>query len=169
MLIFKTLLFTLIAPCTVTVAVPYLLLRWRSESFPQTWNIFSFIGLFICVAGVAIYGWCARDFILKGKGTPAPYDPPKQLVAEGFYRLSRNPMYVGVSSIVLGEALFFKSLAVFVYTLVLFCAFHLRVTLYEEPTLKRLFGESFAEYCRRVPRWLPVEKIFSGKRIDSVR
>lgn len=154
MLILKTLLFTLLAPCMVTIAVPYLLLRSRSEIFPHTWNSLNFAGFFIIVAGVAIYIWCARDFIARGKGTPAPYDPPKELVAEGLYKFTRNPMYVGISSIVLGEALFFKSIAVLVYALGLLLIFHLRVTLYEEPALKRLFGESFVQYCRRVPRWI---------------
>jgi protein-S-isoprenylcysteine O-methyltransferase Ste14 len=158
MLVIKTLLFTLLAPCTVTLAVPYLLLRSRSEIFPHTWNSLHLTGISIIAAGVAIYIWCAGDFISKGKGTPAPYDPPKALVAEGLYRFTRNPMYVGVSSIVLGEAIFFKSIAIVVYALVLLLLFHLRVTLYEEPALKRLFGESFDEYCRRVPRWIQFRK-----------
>jgi protein-S-isoprenylcysteine O-methyltransferase Ste14 len=158
MLIIKTLLFTLLAPCTVTLAVPYLLLRSRSEIFPHVWNSLNFIGISIIVAGVAIYIWCAGDFISKGKGTPAPYDPPKELVAEGLYKFTRNPMYVGVSSIVLGEALFFKSIAILVYALILLLLFHLRVTLYEEPALKRLFGKSFDDYCRRVPRWIQFRK-----------
>jgi protein-S-isoprenylcysteine O-methyltransferase Ste14 len=158
MLIIKTLLFTLLAPCTVTLAVPYLLLRSRSEIFPPVWNSLNFIGISIVGAGVAIYIWCAGDFISKGKGTPAPYDPPKELVAEGLYKFTRNPMYVGVSSIVLGEALFFKSIAILVYALILLLLFHLRVTLYEEPALKRLFGKSFDDYCRRVPRWIQFRK-----------
>lgn len=155
MLILKTLLFTLIAPCTLTLVVPFLLMRSRSEIFPKAWHSPNFIGIFILVAGVAIYIWCVSDFIAKGRGTPAPYDPPKKLVVNGLYRFMRNPMYVGVSSIVLGEALFFKSIALSVYAVVLLFGFHLRVTLYEEPTLKRLFGESFDRYCSRVPRWIP--------------
>jgi protein-S-isoprenylcysteine O-methyltransferase Ste14 len=154
MLILKTLFCTLIAPCSLTVAVPYLLLSSRSAISPKTINRLNDIGILIIVAGVAIYIWCAWDFISKGKGTPAPYDPPKKLVANDLYGFMRNPIYVGVSSIILGEACFFQSIAVFVSALVLLLAFHLRVTLSEEPTLKRLFGESFGEYCRRVPRWI---------------
>jgi protein-S-isoprenylcysteine O-methyltransferase Ste14 len=158
MLVLKTLLFTLLAPCTVTLAVPYLLLPSRSEIFPHTWNPLNLTGISIIVAGVAIYSWCAGDFISKGKGTPAPYDPPKELVARGLYGFTRNPMYMSVSSIVLGEAAFFKSLAILGYALALLLLFHLRVTLYEEPALKRLFGESFDAYCKRVPRWIQFRK-----------
>jgi protein-S-isoprenylcysteine O-methyltransferase Ste14 len=158
MLILRTLLFTLLAPCTVTIVAPYLLLRWRHEIFPQAWNILTLSGIVITIAGVAIYIWCAGDFISKGKGTPAPYDPPKALVAEGLYKYTRNPMYIGILSIVGGEALFFQSLTLVLYAAALLLLFHLRVTLYEEPTLKRLFGESFNDYCRRVPRWLSIHK-----------
>jgi protein-S-isoprenylcysteine O-methyltransferase Ste14 len=158
MLILKTLLFTLLAPCMVTLAVPYLLLGSGADFFPQLWNSLHLAGIFIFVAGVAIYIWCAGDFISKGKGTPAPYDPPKALVAQGLYRFTRNPMYMGVLAIVAGEALFFTSIALVVYALALLVLFHLRVTLYEEPALKRLFGESFDDYCRRVPRWLAFHK-----------
>jgi protein-S-isoprenylcysteine O-methyltransferase Ste14 len=158
MLIVKTLLFTLLAPCMVTLAVPYLLLRSRAEIFPQLWNSLHLAGIVFFVAGVAVYIWCAGDFISKGNGTPAPYDPPKALVAGGLYRFTRNPMYIGVLTVVAGEALFFKSLALVIYALALLLLFHLRVTLYEEPALKRLFGESFDDYCRRVPRWLAFHK-----------
>jgi protein-S-isoprenylcysteine O-methyltransferase Ste14 len=158
MLILKTLLFTLLAPCMVTMAVPYLFLGSRTEIFPQVWNSLHLAGIFTIVAGVAIYIWCAGDFISKGKGTPAPYDPPKALVAQGLYRFTRNPMYIGVLTMVAGEALFFKSTALLIYTLALLLLFHLRVTLYEEPALKSLFGESFDAYCGRVPRWLSFHK-----------
>jgi protein-S-isoprenylcysteine O-methyltransferase Ste14 len=158
MLILKTLLFTLLAPCMVTLAVPYLLLRSRGEIFPKAWNSLHLTGIFIIVAGVAIYIWCAGDFISKGKGTPAPYDPPQALVAQGLYRFTRNPMYIGILTMIAGEALFFKSIALVMYATALLLLFHLRVTLYEEPALKRLFGESFDDYCRRVPRWLGFHK-----------
>lgn len=158
MLIFKTLLFTLLAPCMVALAAPYLLIRWSEGIFPQAWNSLKLAGIFIFVAGVAIYIWCAGDFISKGKGTPAPYDPSKALVAQGLYRFTRNPMYIGVLTVIAGEALFFKSIALVIYALAVWLLFHLRVTLYEEPTLKTLFGESFDDYCRRVPRWLALHK-----------
>jgi protein-S-isoprenylcysteine O-methyltransferase Ste14 len=105
--------------------------------------------------GTAIYFWCAWDFTFAGRGTPAPIDPPKELVVRGLYRYVRNPMYVGILSILLGEALLFASWRLFEYTAVVFIFFFLFVTLYEEPILRQKFGESYRRYCESVPRWIP--------------
>jgi protein-S-isoprenylcysteine O-methyltransferase Ste14 len=149
----KTLLFTILVPGTVTVLVPYLLLpAGGGYSRAELWN---FLGLIAIVFGAAIYFWCARDFTFTGKGTPAPYDPPKVMVARGLYRIVRNPMYVGVSLVLLGEALFFASSKLFIYGLLVLLGFHLRVICYEEPTLRKKFGENYSGYCRQVPRWIP--------------
>jgi protein-S-isoprenylcysteine O-methyltransferase Ste14 len=154
MLVLKTLFFTVIAPGTLTILLPWLILPPQT-GLPDEVNFFSFLGFFLILAGVASYCWCAWEFIATGKGTPAPYDPPRALVARGLYRMVRNPMYVGVSAIIVGEAALFKSIALLVYAAVAMLAFHLRVIYYEEPTLKRLFGDSWEEYRRRVPRWIP--------------
>lgn len=158
MLILKTLLFTILAPCTLTLLVPYTLLSSRRELMPPQWGVANYAGSVLAATGVAIYLWCAWDFIKKGRGTPAPYDPPKELVVSGLYRYTRNPIYVGVTGIVVGEAVFFKAVALLVYAGVLLVGFHLRVVYYEEPTLKRLFGDSWERYKARVHRWLPVAK-----------
>src|SRR5262249_16143972 len=126
-LFLKTLFFTLIAPCTVTVVVPYLLLPSPNSIMPQSWQFSHFIGSIVILSGVAIYLWCVWDFMTKGKGTPAPYDPPKFLVKGGLYQYTRNPMYVGITTIITGEAIFFKSIVLLVYALILLLAFHLRV------------------------------------------
>lgn len=97
--------------------------------------------------GASIYFWCAWDFTFAGRGTPAPIDPPKKLVVRGLYRYVRNPMYVGVFSILLGEALFFESQRLLVYAAVVFFFFYLFVILYEEPILRQKFGESYQKYC----------------------
>jgi protein-S-isoprenylcysteine O-methyltransferase Ste14 len=115
-----------------------------------------FLGLLPILLGIAIYLWCAWDFTFTGRGTPAPIDPPKELVVRGLYRYTRNPMYVGVLSILLGEALIFGSKRLFEYTAVVFGFFYLFVLLYEEPILRQKFGESYQAYCRAVPRWLPL-------------
>jgi protein-S-isoprenylcysteine O-methyltransferase Ste14 len=99
--------------------------------------------------------WCAWDFTFAGRGTPAPIDPPKELVVQGLYRYVRNPMYVGILSILLGEALLFASWSLFGYAAVVFILFFLFVVLYEEPILMRKFGESYLQYCKNVPRWIP--------------
>ncbi|MEW6131084.1 MAG: isoprenylcysteine carboxylmethyltransferase family protein [Acidobacteriota bacterium] len=158
MLYLKSLFFTIIAPGSLTLLIPFFILRSRANLFPAVWNGFNYVGILIMVTGITIYFWCVGEFISSGKGTPAPYDPPKYLVAQGLYQYSRNPMYVGVSSIILGEAVFFKSVWMIMYILVVLLAFHLRIIYYEEPTLKKLFGASFDEYCRRVPRWIGLTK-----------
>src|SRR5262245_44515966 len=160
-LILKTLFFTLIAPCVVTVVAPYLLLPSPTNLLPQGWQWSHFAGLLLLAVGLGIYLWCAWEFITKGQGTPAPYDPPRFLVKGGLYRFTRNPMYVGMTTILFGEACFFKSTALLVYALILLLGFHLRIIYYEEPTLRRLFGEAFEKYCKRVPRWIPLR--FSTK------
>jgi protein-S-isoprenylcysteine O-methyltransferase Ste14 len=86
---------------------------------------------------------------------PCPIDPPKELVVKGLYRYVRNPMYVGILLIIIGEAIFFEGGLLALYTLVVFLVTHTFVILYEEPTLQRLFGESYKWYRREVGRWLP--------------
>ena len=92
---------------------------------------------------------------MTGRGTPAPIDPPKELVARGLYRYVRNPMYVGVMSILVGEALIFASRTLVWYAVTVFIGFNLFVLLYEEPTLRHKFGAAYERYCAAVPRWLP--------------
>jgi protein-S-isoprenylcysteine O-methyltransferase Ste14 len=106
-------------------------------------------------AGFAIYLWCAWDFAVAGRGTPMIFDPPKRLVARGLYRFVRNPMYCGVLLMVLGQAVLFESTATVVYALVAGLFFHAFVVLYEEPALRRKFGESYQQYRNSVPRWIP--------------
>jgi protein-S-isoprenylcysteine O-methyltransferase Ste14 len=112
--------------------------------------------------GAAGLAWCAWDFAKKGEGTPAPIDAPKKLVVSGLYRYVRNPMYVSALMILLGQFLWLGSRWVFAYMLFMFTAFHLFITNYEEPGLKRLFGAQFERYARAVPRWLPRFKPFSA-------
>jgi protein-S-isoprenylcysteine O-methyltransferase Ste14 len=94
-------------------------------------------------------------FVGEGQGTPAPIAPTKHLVVGGPFRRVRNPGYIGVLSMVLGQGLFFGSAPVVAYAALLAVGFHLFVVLYEEPTLRRQFGEEYEAYCRRVPRWVP--------------
>ncbi len=146
----KTLLFTFIAPGTVTVLLPYLIVS-RTEAWPI--GPFQYAGLPVLVAGVATYAWCAWSFAIKGLGTPAPIDPPKKLVVEGLYRYTRNPMYVGVLTILAGEVIWFVSPMLLVYAGVIACLFNAFVRLYEEPKLLDLFGGQYTAYRKEVPRW----------------
>lgn len=148
----KTLVFTVFVPGTVTVVVPYSMLHRGALSGLGPLRL---LGLIPTLTGAAGYLWCAWNFAFVGGGTPAPIDPPKTLVVRGLYRLVRNPMYLAVGSIILGEAIVFWSEALLIYGLFLCLAFHLFVIFYEEPTLRKQFGTSYEEYCKAVARWVP--------------
>ena len=152
---FKTLIFTILVPGTVTVLIPFGLHSWRVALPRPELGMFSLVGLVPIAGGVVLYLWCAGAFAFIGRGTPAPIDPPKTLVVRGPYRFVRNAMYVGVWSVLIGEAVFFESSILLLYAVLVLIVFNLFVRLYEEPTLRRQFGNSYDEYCRAVPRWIP--------------
>ena len=155
MILIKTVIFTFVVPGTVTILIPFWLLSQRTAPMPLQIGVFRYLGVVPVLLGSSIYLWCAWDFTFAGRGTPAPIDPPKELVVRGLYRYVRNPMYVGVVSILFGEALFFDSVRLFEYAAIAFSFFYLFVILYEEPVLKQKFGESYERYLQTVPRWLP--------------
>lgn len=144
----RTLLFTVFVPGTVTLVFPWLILGGHTESAQWWWA-----GLILLLPGILIYAKCAWDFTFTGRGTPGPWDPPRALVSIGLYRFSRNPMYAGVVSILLGEVVYFGSLRLALYSAAVALGFHLRVVLYEERVLRRKFGDDYDAYCARVPRW----------------
>ena len=111
------------------------------------------LGLVPLVAGTVALFWCVRDFYISGKGTLAPWSPPTHLVRVGLYRYTRNPMYVAVTLILIGWAVAFGLPGLFVYTIIVAVAFHLRVVFAEEPWLSRTYGAEWQEYADRVPRW----------------
>jgi protein-S-isoprenylcysteine O-methyltransferase Ste14 len=106
--------------------------------------------------GIIVLMWCVREFYVAGRGTLAPWAPPQELVVSGLYRVSRNPMYVGVLLILWGWAIGFRSWPLAAYAVVVMLAFHLRVVLHEEPWLARTHGEKWMSYKTQVPRWLGV-------------
>lgn len=150
-LLFKNLLFTLLLPGTVAVYLPLLIAG--GSDVASGWRLNVAILLF--VAGGAIYAWCIWDFASFGRGTPAPIDAPKKLVVRGLYRYSRNPMYVGVLSVILGWTVLYGSGWLALYAAVVATVFHLFILLYEEPHLRKLFGGQYEGYCSQVGRWLP--------------
>jgi protein-S-isoprenylcysteine O-methyltransferase Ste14 len=153
MLLLKSAVFALIVPGTVVGLVPYCILSSTGHARWPELRVQLFLGLIVFLLGAATALSSVLRFATHGKGTPAPIDPPKYLVEGGTYRFTRNPMYVGVVSMVLGEALAFASGWLLLYGLLLFCLFHSFVVLYEEPTLRRLFGASYEDFCKQVPRW----------------
>jgi protein-S-isoprenylcysteine O-methyltransferase Ste14/pimeloyl-ACP methyl ester carboxylesterase len=136
-------------PGLVAFVAP-LLLEWPAVRAGR----FTLFALAPLVAGIALLLWCVRDFLVTGKGTLAPWDPPRLLVSSGPYRLSRNPMYVAVGLILFGWAAAFRSWGLVVYALIVIVAFHVRVVFGEEPWLERTHGRAWKDYAGRVPRWL---------------
>jgi protein-S-isoprenylcysteine O-methyltransferase Ste14 len=148
----KTLLFTILVPGFVTLGAPYLLLGRMPA--PTTGPL-AWLGLLCLVLGACIYFRCAWEFSVRGLGTPAPIAPTKFLVVTALHRYVRNPMYIGVLLVLLGEAALFRTSTLAEYAAFVCVAFNLFVIFYEEPTLCRQFGASYQEYCRTVPRWIP--------------
>ena len=155
----KTLLFTVLVPGTVVGLVPYWI-RAATGAAPAG-PLLRALALLPAAAGLAIYAWCALDFA-RAAGTPAPIDPPKELVVRGLYRYSRNPMYVGVLCLIAAQALYFASPGTLLYAVLLFLGFHSFVVIYEEPTLASSFGAAYQRYRESVPRWIPRFPASSG-------
>ena len=155
MLVLRSVFFTIVVPGSVAVLVPYLIVSRGGAASLGRWTPVQFLGLVPVVVGAAMLVRCIWDFAAKGRGTLAPIDPPKQLVVQGLYRYVRNPMYLGVLVLLLGQTVFFESIVLLQYTLVWFIVVHLFVVLYEEPSLRRRFGDSYERYRRSVHRWVP--------------
>ncbi|MGC1105149.1 MAG: isoprenylcysteine carboxylmethyltransferase family protein [Candidatus Acidiferrales bacterium] len=113
------------------------------------------LGMALMVAGGALAISCIATFVVRGRGTPALFDPPRQFVAIGPYRYVRNPMYIGGFALLLGLAFYLRSVSILLMTLVLTPACHLLVVLHEEPSLKRKFDGPYQNYLATVARWLP--------------
>jgi protein-S-isoprenylcysteine O-methyltransferase Ste14 len=148
----KTLLFTILVPGSVLGGIPYLLLDGVP---PLGRGPLAWFGLFCVALGLSIYFRCAWEFAVRGLGTPAPIAPTKFLVVTALHRYVRNPMYIGVLLVVLGEAAVFRAVVLLAYAAFASVIIQLFVVFYEEPTLHRQFGESYDEYRRSVPRWIP--------------
>jgi len=150
--IVNTLLFTIFVPGTVAILIP----RWLLGGFSRPPSgVLTWIGMMAVVIGAAIYFRCAWEFAARGLGTPAPIAPTKILVTTGLHRYVRNPMYIGVALAILGEAALFRSMHVAQYAAIMLLVAHVFVVFYEEPTLHRQFGESYEQYRKAVPRWIP--------------
>ena len=148
----RAVLFVAIVPGTVAGWLPWQIAGAPSDVWDASRGAWR-LGALLVVSGWAVLLWCAREFALRGRGTPGPWDAPRQLVISGLYRFTRNPMYVAVLTAILGQALWFRSRPVASYALVMAIAFQFMVVLYEEPTLEQAFGRQYTEYRRRVRRW----------------
>jgi protein-S-isoprenylcysteine O-methyltransferase Ste14 len=151
----RNLFFTILQPGMVTGLIPYLILGSPSIAiFKNNLSSVQNLAIFIFAAGVAILVYCIGMFAVKGRGTLSPADPTKKLVFSGLYKFSRNPMYIGVMLMLIGEAVFFGSISIWIYTAIVFIAFNLFIVLHEEPRLERDFGREYQQYLKTVRRWL---------------
>jgi len=150
----RSLLWTLLLPAMVAGYIPWRVFGLARARLDLT-NPLHVLCILLIAAGMALLGACIWEFARHGRGTLAPVDPPRDLVVHGLYRYVRNPMYLSVSTIVLGEVLLTRSRALLVYGVVFFIAVNLFVMLYEEPALRAQFGASYEHYTRTVGRWVP--------------
>jgi protein-S-isoprenylcysteine O-methyltransferase Ste14 len=137
------------------IYLPARVLSWSGIVRPTAVGSPQIIGTIIGSAGALVALSCVFTFVWIGRGTPAPFDPPRRLVVRGPYRFVRNPMYIGAGLALGGAALFYESVPLLVYGVIFLLVAHLFVLLYEEPTLRRTFGPEYEAYCRRVRRWWP--------------
>ena len=147
MLFVRALLAFLALPGVVAFLVPLLVIDTGTSPLDP-------IALLPLLPGIAGLFWCVRSFYVEGKGTLAPWSPPRHLVMGGLYRYSRNPMYVAVALILSGWAVLFGSPAHALYALAVVLLFHLRVVFGEEPWLARTHGDTWTRYRAEVPRWI---------------
>jgi protein-S-isoprenylcysteine O-methyltransferase Ste14 len=150
----RSLLWTVLLPGLVAGYVPWRFLglnRLRLDVLSP-----GHVAGFLCIGGgAALLGACVWEFARAGRGTLAPVDPPRELVIGGLYRYVRNPMYLSVTMILLGETLLAGSRPLLLYWAAWFLFVNLFVIGYEEPELRRRFGAAYDEYARRVRRWIP--------------
>ncbi len=150
----------MLVPGTVAGLIPWLFTGWEVRD--TLWPPIRLVGVLLLAAGVAVLLHAFLRFVVEGVGTPAPVAPTKHLVVGGLYRYVRNPMYLAVAATIVGEALVFGQLALLVYAAVFAVTVYSFVRVYEEPTLRRQFGEQYEEYRRAVPGWWPRRKPWSA-------
>jgi len=157
-------IFLVIAPGIVAGYVPWRICRWRVEAPLLGIASLRLAGVLLIAAGLPVLLDSFARFALQGLGTPAPIFPTRHLVVSGLFRYVRNPMYVAVVSLILGQGLFFGSLRVLEYGIAVWVGFYLFVLIYEEPTLRKSYAHEYEEFCANVPRWIPHFRRWRRKR-----
>ena len=146
-----TIVFVALVPGTVIGVIPYALCGWRlADAAALRWA-----GALLLLLALPVFVDFLVRFVREGRGTPAPGADPERLVMNGAFRYVRNPGYVGVLGLLVGQSLLFASAAVLAHAAIMALAFHLFIVLYEEPRLRTLFGADYERYRARVGRWLP--------------
>ena len=148
-------LFFAVAPFVLAGIVPWWITHWEFQPAFFGFELTRAIGLMLIIAGAPGVVDSFARFALQGLGTPAPIAPPQKLVVTGLYRYVRNPIYVGVVAVILGQALLFGDGRLLWYAGLLWLFFHVAVVVFEEPTLKETFGAQYEDFRASVPRWIP--------------
>jgi protein-S-isoprenylcysteine O-methyltransferase Ste14 len=148
-------IFLLIAPLTVAGIVPWWITHWKNAMAFGKVPVLRVLGIVLILAGVPMLLDSFARFAIQGLGTPAPVFPTRHLVVQGLYRYVRNPMYVALVVVVLGQTLLFGSVDLLEYDAILWLGFHVFVLAYEEPTMRATFGDEYKTFCANVPRWIP--------------
>jgi len=112
------------------------------------------LGFVLAGAGALLTTACIATFVTRGRGTPAPFDPPREFVVSGPYRFVRNPMYLGAAAVILGVGFILSSPSIAGLAFAFLLIMHLFAVLLEEPTLAAKFGDSYERYRASVPRWM---------------
>ena len=147
--------FFVVGPGTVVGLIPWLLTRWQVREPVPYWAPMRVIGVILLVAGLIVLIQAFVRFVVEGLGTPAPIAAPERLVVGGLYRYVRNPMYVAILAVIIGQALLLGQLGLLLYAAALWLISAGFVRWYEEPTLTRRFGADYESYRRAVPAWRP--------------
>jgi Putative protein-S-isoprenylcysteine methyltransferase len=154
-LLFRNVIFTILHPGIVAGLIPFWIIGGKMNNlFDGSVKTHQFTGIFLFITGFIIMTWCIINFAIKGKGTLSPLDPTKKLVISGLYRFSRNPMYIGVMFLLIGETVFFSSLSLCIYSFFVFVGFNIFIIAKEEPRLKKDFGVDYDDYRKKVRRWI---------------
>jgi protein-S-isoprenylcysteine O-methyltransferase Ste14 len=148
-------LFFVVAPCVLAGLVPWWITRWQFRPALFGLDLTRVIGVLFILTGVPGLMDSFARFALQGLGTPAPIAPTRSLVVTGLYRYVRNPMYVAVVAVIMGQAVLFGDWRLIAYGALFWLACHVFVVTYEEPTLARTFGAEYEAFRATVPRWIP--------------
>ncbi len=148
-------LFFAVAPSTVAGLVPWWITRWEFRPPFFDLDATRAVGILLIVAGLPGLVDSFARFALQGLGTPAPIAPTQNLVVTGLYRYVRNPIYIAVVAVILGQAILFGDWRLMIYGGLMWLAFHAFVLAYEEPVLAQQFGVQYEDFRANVPRWIP--------------
>jgi protein-S-isoprenylcysteine O-methyltransferase Ste14 len=150
-----TTVFALVVVVPLVALAPWVLDGWHLQPPLFDGEASRWFGGLLVVLGLPVWGEAAVRFVRHGRGTPAPFAPPQRLIVTGLYRYVRNPMYIAVVAMIFGQAVILGSRAILLFAIFLAIGFHWFVMLYEEPVLRRRYGEQYLAYRRQVPRWIP--------------